>query len=406
MNIKCPNCKELFLLDSALDAEKTSELRKQFDAETDLKIEAERKKMREIMLEHEEKRKAALLEEKQKLQQEAEQNKALLLDKLNAENAVKIQFLQDAKLQAEAQLKIAQAKELELLKAQQDLENFKAQAEIENQKLLMEAEKIFQQKLQAEILPNAMQAYELKLKEKDLQMESMKKNLDEMNRKVEQGSMQTQGEAQEVLLENLLSGTFVFDAIQEVGKGVKGADCIQTVFNAKGEECGKIMFESKRTKNWENDWLEKLKVDARNNLIDVSIIVSQAMPKGITNFGQKDGIWICSYQHIIGLVTAIRQGIIAVYEAKKSQENKGDKMVMLYDYLTGNEFYQYLEAIVEGFTSLKMGITKEKMAMDKIWAEREKQIDKTLINAARMYGGIKGIAGNSIGSISVLELGS
>jgi hypothetical protein len=215
--------------------------------------------------------------------------------------------------------------------------------------------------------------------------------------------MQTQGEAQEVLLEELLKDHFPYDSITEVGKGVEGADCIQIVRNHMGNECGKIIFESKRTKAFSMGWLDKLKNDMRNKQADVAILVTQAYPKGMTCFGEKEGVWICSFAEVVPVTTALRHTIIRIAETKKGEENKGEKMHMLYSYLTGNEFRQQIESIVEGFVSLRNSITKERIQMEKMWKEREKQLEKVLISTSGLYGSIKGIAGASITSIPLLE---
>jgi hypothetical protein len=226
-----------------------------------------------------------------------------------------------------------------------------------------------------------------------------------MKRKAEQGSMQLQGEVQELLLEELLRDHFPYDAINEVGKGIEGADCILTVRNHLGNECGKIIFESKRTKNFSNSWVEKLKNDMRNTQSDVAILVTQAYPKDMSCFGEKDGVWICSFAEVIALTTALRHTIMRVADTKLAEENKGDKMHLLYNYLTGTEFRQQIETIVEGFLSLRNSITKERIQMEKIWKEREKQLEKVLISTAGLYGSVKGIAGASIGNIPLLEDG-
>ena len=89
----------------------------------------------------------------------------------------------------------------------------------------------------------------------------------------------------------------------------------------------------------------------------------------------------------------------------KSQENKTDKMSLLYGFLTSNEFKMQREAIVEAFTTMQSDLDSEKRSMQRIWKQREKQIEKVLDNTINMYGSIRGIAGNAIGNIKALELG-
>ena len=236
-------------------------------------------------------------------------------------------------------------------------------------------------------------------------MEQQQKLIEELKRKSEQGSMQLQGESQEKLLEDILKENFPFDTIEEVGKGVEGADCIQTIRNHTGKECGKIIYESKRTKTWSNNWIDKLKADMRGKGADVAILVTQVFPKDMDRFGEKDGVWVCSFAEAASVAHLLRSGIIKINEAVQSQENKGDKMQMLYNYLTGNEFRGQMEAIVEGFMSLRNGITKERVQMEKIWKEREKQLEKVLMSTSGMYGSVKGIAGASVSDIPLLDGG-
>jgi hypothetical protein len=240
------------------------------------------------------------------------------------------------------------------------------------------------------------------MKELEKQLDDQKKLADEMRRKSEQGSMQLQGEVLELLLEELLQTTFTFDKIEPVGKGVRGADCIQTVRNQFGSEMGKIIYESKRTKDFSNDWIEKLKSDMRTLGAEVAVIVTQAFPKDMERFGEKDGVYICSFAEVKSVALVLRNAILKVHEAKKGQDNKGDKMVMLYDYLIGSEFNEQWKAIREGFLSMKMSIQRERDAMEKLWKAREKQLEKVLINAAQIRGSVEGIAGNDV-NLTLLE---
>ena len=241
------------------------------------------------------------------------------------------------------------------------------------------------------------------MKEMEKQLEDQKKLVDEMKRKAEQGSMQMQGEVQELLLEDLLRGSFPFDMITEVGKGVRGADCIQTIRNQFGQECGKIVYESKRAQHFANDWIEKLKAEMRTQGADVAVIVTQAMPKDMEQFGEKNGVWICSFAEVRALAHILRDGIIKIYNASRSQENKGDKMHLLYAYLTGQEFAEQWKAIREGFLSMRMSIQKERDAMEKLWKAREKHLEKVLLNAAHIRGSIEGIAGQDSIDLNLLE---
>lgn len=317
-------------------------------------------------------------------------------------------MLQQNNLDSEEKLKLARQKEVEYLQRENQLKNKEAELELSVQRTLQE-ERI---KLSEEIRRIELQKvagketeYQLRMKELENQLEAQKKLAEEMTRRVEQGSTQLQGEAQELLLEGILREQFPFDSIVEVGKGVEGADCMQIVRNAAGTECGKIIFESKRAKSWNNVWVDKLKTDMRNKQADLAILVTQSFPKGMSCFGERDGVWICSFKEVTGLTAALRNAIIRIADTRKSEENKGEKMQMLYNYLTGLEFRQHIEAIVEGFTAMKQSIIKERIQMEKLWKEREKQLERVLLNTSGMYGSIKGIAGSSVGTIPLLEGG-
>jgi hypothetical protein len=236
------------------------------------------------------------------------------------------------------------------------------------------------------------------------QLDDQKKLAEEMRRKADQGSMQLQGEAQELALEEMLRNNFPFDEISEVGKGVRGADCIQTVRNNFGQECGKIIYESKRTNAFAADWIEKLKADMRSLGADIAVIVTKTMPKEMDCFGIKDGVWICSFSEVRALASVLRDGVVRVFNTAKSNENKGDKMHLLYSYLTSNEFAEQWKAIREGFMSMKLSIQRERDAMEKLWKSREKQLEKVLLNAAHIRGSIEGISGTDV-DLNLLESG-
>jgi hypothetical protein len=406
MNITCPSCQHEFSLNDVLNNESTQILKQQLIAESEATLAKEKNELNTKWQKLQQEKDAEMEAKLKSISKDYENKNALAAQKLAADMEAKMKFLEEQNTIASAKLQKSQEIEIALHKANEQLASIESNKKLELEKTKLEAEKEAREKFEKETLPAHLEQMQMKLKEKDLQMEGYKKNIEELKQKSEQGSMQAQGEVQELILEEFLTQKFIYDEILEVGKGVRGADCIQVVKNNYGEEVGRIIYESKRTKDWNNEWIEKIKTDARNAKIDTCIIVSQILPKEIKGFGYKDGVWVCTMSLIEPLVMAMRTSILKISDAKASQENKGDKMVMLYDYLTSTEFAQYLEAIVEGFSTMKDGIMKEKMMMEKIWKEREKQLEKTLINASRMYGGIKGIAGNSVASIGMLELPS
>lgn len=370
----------------------------------------------------EEKKRAMELQQEEMKKQQEEQER-IIADKVRMQKAVleqqaikkaasemqlQMELLNKELTEKAQKLRESQEKELEYLKKEKEIRNKEAELELTVQKKLQQEREQFTEQLRRQ----EQERNSLKEKEHQMQLLELKKQLDdqkklteEMVRRQEQGSMQLQGEVHEIALEDLLRSTFPFDTVDEVGKGVKGADAIHIIRNSLGQTCGKIIYESKRTKAFSNDWIDKLKHDMRNTQADLAVIVTETMPKDMDRFGMREGVWICSFAEAKSLAFVLRDSLIKIYAAQASQENKGDKMSMLYAYLTGVEFKQQIEAIVEGFTELQEGIQREKNAMAKIWKEREKQLEKVLLNTTNFYGSVKGIAGNSIADIKKLELG-
>jgi hypothetical protein len=412
-NIKCPKCGSEFDVQNVLSADVEQKLRQEYEKQFQQslnQINTDKKKLEEEQKQFEEKKKRENELFQQKLQQERLKLEAEVQQQLRKSIAAdyenELRLLKQSSLDNEEKLKAARHKEYEFLKKEQELKTREQELEIILQKkLLIERNALLQQIRKEETERNTIKEteYQLKVKELEKQLEDQRKLAEEMKRRAEQGSMQLQGEAQELLLEEILKDHFPYDTISEVGKGVEGADCIQTVYSKLGTECGKIIFESKRTKTFQSAWVEKLKTDMRNKQADVAILVTQVYPKDMTCFGERDGVWICSFSEVVALTSALRHTILRISETKKAEENKGEKMQMLYSYLTGTEFRQQIETIVEGFLYLKNSISKERLQMEKIWKEREKQLEKVLLSTSGMYGSIKGIAGSSIGEIPLLE---
>jgi hypothetical protein len=414
-HIKCPNCGNEFDVQEVLSADAEQKIRQEYEKllqQSRNQVSLEKKKLEEDQKLFEEKRKKEnelfqqrLQAEKQKLETEINQQ---LRKSIAADFEYKLQLLQQSAKDNEEKLKTARLKEMEYLQKEEALKVKEQEIELEAKRAMQkERERLSDEIRKMEAQKNEAREHEFQLKVKELekQLDDQRKLADEMKRKAEQGSMQLQGEVQELLLEEILKDHFPFDSIGEVGKGVEGADCIQVVRDHLGHECGKIIFESKRTKSFNSGWIEKLKADMRNKQADVAILVTQAYPKEMTCFGEKDGVWICSFSEVLALTNALRHTIIRIAETKKAEENKGEKMQMLYGYLTGIEFRQQIETIVEGFLSMKNSISKERIQMEKIWKEREKQLERVLLSTSGMYGSIKGIAGASIGNIPLLEDG-
>ncbi len=394
--INCPNCHHQFEPGESMRDEIQKELRVQmldWQNKKDQEFKTKELAFQQQLAEKEKEAAAILDAEKKKIQAELQES---IKKSMSSDFENKLKLLEDAAAESAEKLKESRKKELEYLQKEQALQTKEAELQINLQRQLMEErEKLKEQLLkdETEKIHLKDQEYQLRVKELEKQLDDQKKLAEEMRRKSEQGSMQLQGEVQELMLEELLTTTFPFDKIEEVGKGVRGADCIQLVRNQFGIETGKIIYESKRTKDFSNDWIEKLKNDMRSLGADVAVIVTQAFPKDMDRFGEKEGVYICTFAEVKSVALVLRNAILKVYDAKKSQDNKGDKMVMLYDYLIGSEFSEQWKAIREGFMSMKLSIQRERDAMEKLWKAREKQLEKVLLNAAHIRGSIEGIAG-------------
>ena len=395
-DIKCPKCGHQFPMEEAVSEEYKKALRAEMQAYKEKKDTELAKKETEfaaLATKKEMEFSQRLQQEKLQLQQSLETS---LRTSIMADFEHKMRLLEQNNKDNEEKLKLSRQKELAFLQKEQVLQTREAELEISvHRKLQEERSKLSEELRKLEEQKSAAKEtdYQLRLKELEKQLDDQKKLAEEMRRKAEQGSMQLQGEVQELALEAMLQAAFPFDLITEVGKGVRGADCIQTVRNSFGQECGKIIYECKRTSTFGGDWIEKLKADMRSMGADVAVIVTQAMPRDMEGFGEKNGVWICQFTEARAMIALLRDGIIKVHSAAKSQQNRGDKMHLLYDYLTGNEFAEQWKAVREGFMSMKISIQRERDAMEKLWKAREKQLEKVLLNAAYIRGSIEGIAG-------------
>lgn len=291
-------------------------------------------------------------------------------------------------------------KEAEIARLQREKIELKESIEAESERKLNEQIQQEKNKIRKQIENDQ----ELKFATLQKQLEEQKNLTAEMKRKQDQGSMQLQGEVMELAIEDFLTAQFPLDTIEEIKKGANGADCLQIVNTYESQNCGSIYYECKRAKNFSESWIEKFKADIRSKGADLGVLVTEFLPKNMERMGFHQGIYICTFEEFKGLSTVVRESLIAINNAVKSQENKGDKMVLLYDFLTSNEFRMQMEAIVEGFTQMKNDLESEKRAMARIWKQREKQIFKVRTNAINMHASVRGIAGNAIQKIETLEL--
>lgn len=300
------------------------------------------------------------------------------------------------------QTKLNKAKELEL-----EMERLKRETKEREDALQLEYEKELnaeRAKIESAIVEREAQRNEMKLAERDKQLNDLRKQLEEARRKAEQGSMQTQGEVQELALQELLSDLFKFDSIQEVPKGQNGADTVQVVRTQYGKECGIIAYESKRTKNFSEGWISKLKDDMREHGANHGILVTEVMPKDMTTFGLRNGIWVCTFKEVAGLASAIRQICITEANIKATEVNRTEKIQALYNYLMSTEFKQRVEAIIEAASEMRSNIDKERRSMLAFWKKQEKAIDQMGFLVTDIVGSIDGISGNALGPIRGLQL--
>ncbi|GAA9985851.1 DUF2130 domain-containing protein [Helicobacter pylori] len=416
---KCPNCQAPINVNEALykqiELENQSRfLAQQKEFEKEVKEQRAQYQSHFKMLEQkEEALKEQEREQKAKFDDAVKQASALALQDERAkiiEEARKNAFLEQQKglelLQKELDEKSKQVQELHQKEA--EIERLKRENNEAESRLKAENEKKLNEKLETErekIEKALHEKNELKFKQQEEQLEMLRNELKNAQRKAELSSQQFQGEVQELAIEEFLRQKFPLDNIEEIKKGQRGGDCIQVVHTREFQNCGKIYYESKRTKEFQKAWIEKLKSDMREIGADVGVIVSEALPKEMDRMGLFEGVWVCSFEEFKGLSAVLREGVIQVGLAKKSQENKGDKMDLLYHYLTSSEFFMQVSAIIEGFEQLRADLEREKRAMNKIWKSREKQIDKVFEGTINMYGSIKGIMGNVIGQVKALELG-
>jgi len=413
--IECPHCQIEIDVNKILYHQLENELKqknlqeqKKLQKEADKKAKEYQKALDKLKIKEE-----SIKEQQDRFNEELKRatQKQLKIEKQRLQDKLKREILAQqsesmALLEKELQEKSEQVKELnhsrvEIAKLKRENEEIASIAKVEAQLALNEELKLEKAKI-AKILE---EQNELKLKQKDEQLEQIKRELENARRKAEQGSMQTQGEALELVIESWLSSQFPFDTIDEVKKGAFGADCVQTIHTREVQNCGIICYESKNTKAWSDAWIPKLKQDMLSVNSDLGVLVTSVYPKDMKRMGFVDGIWVCSLDEFKGSSSLLRESLIRINKIMQSQENRSDKMNLLYNYMTGNEFSMQIRAIVDGFIKMQEELDKEKRSLMASWKRRQKTIDGVLANTTQMYGSLQGIAGSSaIAHIEALEL--
>lgn len=404
-SIVCPTCKTEISIDDVLRAQIESSIKEKYEAEKQkdkAAIEAKEAELANKAAELETAKKNTdktiadavkekLVESEKEIQKQA---------KLDAEGEQKIMMdsLKNQLTEKTNMLTESRKEQAKLLEDQQKLKDEKEAFEVEKLKQL-DAER---NKIIEDANKKAAEAQQNIIAAKDKQIADALKAKDELTRKLEQGSQQAQGEVAELNLEEELSKAFIYDVVEPVPKGISGADIIHKVRNATGKECGQIIWEVKNTKTWSDGWIQKLKDDQREVRTDVAIILSRALPDGITAFAPRDGVWVCDIRLAIPLAMIIREKLEAITREKGLAVGKNEKMEILYQYLTGVQFKQRIEAIVESFRAMKDDLDAEKRHFIKKWAKTEKQIEKIINNTVGMYGDFEGLV--SLPKIQILEL--
>jgi hypothetical protein len=407
--ITCPQCKNEIKLTESLAAPLIQATRREFEtrlAQKDADVARKEAMLRE--------REAAIARAKEKLDDELaakllqergkiaaeEARKAKLSIAADLEqNAKAIAELQDVLKEREIKLAEAQKAQAEVLRKQRELDDLKREVELTIEKRVQESLIVTREQARKE----AEEELKLKVFEKEQTISSMQRQIEELKRRAEQGSQQLQGEVQELELENLLKAKFPRDSVQPVPKGEFGGDVLQRVNGSLGQSCGFILWECKRTKNWSDGWLAKLREDQRTAKAEIAVIVSQALPKDVETFEFLEGVWVTHPRAAVPVAMVLRQTLLEVAAVRQLSEGQQTKMEMVYQYLTGQRFRQRVQAIVEAFSCMREDLEREKRAIIKQWAKREEQIERVMQATVGMYGDLQGIAGKTLQEIEGLE---
>jgi hypothetical protein len=407
--IKCPKCDTLIPITETLQRQLTESVRKEYEEKLAEQKQSFTKQQKELT------QKEKAIEEKEKsideriqegLKTELEVQKKILTEKAKKEAqgefALEVKDLREDLKSKEEKLEEAKKTELQLRKRERELEERTKDVELEVARKLDEERK----RVEDQVGKRFSDEHRMKDAEKDKQMGDMRKQIEDLKRRAEQGSQQAQGEVQEIELEKEIAQLFPPDNVKPVPKGMQGADVIQEVLTNSGSRCGVIIWESKRTKNWSDGWISKLKDDQRTVRADIAVIVTQVLPKDLRNFDFVDGVWVTDYASFKGLALSLRQKLTELAFTKGMAESKDKKADIIFQYLTGPEFRQRVEAIIEAFSDMKTELDKEKRLYERSWAKREKQLQSVLLNTAGMYGDFQGMIGSSMQTIPALEAGS
>lgn len=408
--IICPKCKNEIKLNESLAAPLIESTKRDYEArlvqkDTDIASRQKALQEREDSLSKAKESLDSQVAEKMKQERAkiaAEESKKakLALSTDLEQKAKEITDLQEVLKVREGKLAEAQKAQVDLIKKQRELDDAKRELDLTVEKRIQEGLTVTRQQARKE----AEDELKLKVSEKEQTITSMQKQIEELKRRAEQGSQQIQGEVQELELEALLRAKFPRDTIEPVPKGEFGGDALQRVIGPLGQACGTILWESKRTKNWSDGWLTKLRDDQRTAKAEIAVLVTQVLPKGVENFDLVDGVWVTHPRVAIPVGIMLRQSLVELATARQASEGQQTKMEMLYTYLTGPRFRQRVQAIVEAFSNMKEDLDKERKVITKQWAKRDEQIERVMQATVGMYGDMQGIAGKTLQEIEGLEI--
>lgn len=407
--IHCPNCQSEIKLTESLAAPIVAQTRQQFEralaakdaevAKREAALKAQQSELAAAKASLDEQVAAKLKTERAAIA-EAEAKKARAFAAADLEQkAQELGELQEVLKQRDAKLAEAQKQQAELIRKQRELDDAKREMDLTIEKQVQESLAAVRDKAKLE----AEEALKMRVAEKEETISAMQRQIEDLKRKAEQGSQQLQGEVLELELESLLRSKFPLDSIEPVAKGELGADVLQRVLGVSGQACGTILWESKRTKNWSDGWLAKLRDDQRSAGAELALLVSNALPKGVTAFDHIDGIWVAEPRCAIPVAIALRQSLIEIAKVRQAGEGQQTKMELVYEYLTGPRFRHRIEAIVEKFTEMQLDLDRERKTMTRLWAKRQTQIDGVIGSTVGMYGDLQGIAGKALQEIEALS---
>ena len=408
--IVCPNCRTEIRLTEQLAAPLIAETRRKFDQQLaakeaefgrrEIKLKQAQDELAQARATIDEQVTAKLKSERAAIAQaEAARARQAVADEIGNRDR-QLAELHEAILAKDAKLADAQKAQAEMLRKQRELDEAKREFELTVEKKVQEGLSAVRDKARLE----AEDALKGKVAEKETQIAGMQRQIEELRRKAEQGSQQLQGEALEIVLESQLRARFARDLIEPVPKGEFGGDVLHRVVGPAGQACGTILWESKRTKNWSDGWLVKLRDDQRTAKAEIAMIVSSALPKGVESFDLIDGVWVVEPRFALPLAIALRQSLIDVAASRLAQEGQQSKMELVYSYLTGPRFRHRIDAIVERFTEMQTDLDRERKTMMRLWAKREEQLRGVLDSTAGLYGDLQGIAGRAMADIESLDV--